>query len=194
MSDPQTPPHKPPKPTWRSRWRSHLLTVALLLAVFFGVQAWQTRAVPAQLDLNQPLQWLGADGSTQHGSLAQALAAARLAHPGAGAQPVALYVWAEWCPICRTMEGSVTRLGQDWPLLTVAMQSGPADAVLRYQQQRGLPWHSVIDARGKLAQALGTRSVPAFMVIDAQGRVHHPTTGFSTGTGMRLRLWAVHWF
>ncbi|BAO80389.1 thiol-disulfide isomerase and thioredoxin [Serpentinimonas raichei] len=188
MSDPQTPPSKP---TWRSRWRSHLFTVALLLAVFFGVQAWQTRAVPAQLDLQQPVQWLLPTGQTQNGSLQQALDVLRLHHPG---QPVALYVWAEWCPICRTMEGSVTRLGQDWPLLTVAMQSGPAAQVQRYQQQRGLPWHSVIDARGELAQALGQRSVPAFMVIDAQGRVHHPTVGFTTGTGMRLRLWAVRVF
>jgi len=191
VTDPQNTSHQP---TWRSRWRSHLLTVALLLAVFFGVQAWQTRAVPAQLDLNQPLQWLGADGSTQHGSLAQALAAARLAHPGAGTQPVALYIWAEWCPICRTMEGSVTRLGHDWPLLTVAMQSGPAAQVQRYQQQRGLPWLSVIDARAQLSRVLGTRSVPVFVVIDAEGRLRHATTGFTTGIGMRLRLWLVHWF
>ncbi len=185
----------PTPPSRWQRWRSHLLTVALVLAVFLGVQAWQTRAVPAVLDLNQPVQWLGADGSSHSGSLAQALAAARLGqHPDAGTRPVALYIWAEWCAICRGMEGSVTRLGQDWPLLTVAMQSGPAAQVLRYQQQRGLPWHSVIDARGELAQALGQRSVPAFMVIDAQGRVHHPTVGFTTGTGMRLRLWAVRVF
>jgi len=73
--DTPTPPSR-----WQ-RWRSHLLTVALVLAVFLGVQAWQTRAVPAVLDLNQPVQWLGADGSSHSGSLAQALVAARLVQP-----------------------------------------------------------------------------------------------------------------
>lgn len=176
-----------PEPTARpsrSRWVSHLGTVALVLIVFLGVQAWQTRHVSAALDTAAPTQWLAADGSLQSGRLQDAIDAVR--RPG---QPVALYVWADWCPICRAQQGSIDRLGQDWPVLTVAMQSGEAAQVWRYQQQHGLGWHTVIDPRGQLSRELGFRSVPAFVVIDPHDRLRHPTVGYTSAWGMRARLW-----
>ena len=40
------------------------------------------------------------------------------AHPG---QNIGLYVWADWCPICKTIQGTVNGLTQDHPVITVAM-------------------------------------------------------------------------
>ena len=157
-----------------------------MVVVFLGVQAWQTRGVPDTLPADTRVQLLRGDGSTHDMNLAEAVSLMRSAF---GDRPVALYLWAEWCPICRMEEGTVTALGRDWPVLTVAMQSGPATAVTQVQRQRGLPWVTLVDPQGRLTSELGFSSVPAFVVVDTQGRLRTPTVGFTSGIGMRLRLW-----
>jgi len=171
---------------WRRSWRGHMGTLLLVAVVFFGVQAWQTRAVPDALPADARVQLLRGDGSTHDMNLAEAVALMRTAFEG---QPVALHLWAEWCPVCRVEEGSVTALGRTWPVLTVAMQSGPAEAVTQVQRQRELPWVTLVDAQGLLTRELGFSSVPGFVVVDTQGRLRTPTVGFTSETGMRLRLW-----
>jgi len=166
----------------RTRWKNHLGTLALVLAVVFGVQVWQTRNVPTGPAPELAFTLIQPNGSR----IDTTLASWRAQHPG---QPVALHFWAEWCPICRTEEHSITRVARDWPVLTVAMQSGPTDAVARVLAKRELPWATAIDTRGALAQTLGFRAVPAFVVVDADGRLRNASVGYTSEIGMRLRLW-----
>ena len=171
----------------RKNWKSYLAQLAMLVAIVVAVQAWQTRHVPAGPAPDLAISVLQPDGTTISTTLAQW----RQAHPG---QPVALHFWAEWCPICRTEENSITRLAQDWPVLTVAMQSGPATKVGQVLQQRQLPWQTAVDTRGELTRAFGFQSVPSFVVIDGQGRLRSASAGYTTELGMRLRLWWVRLF
>jgi thiol-disulfide isomerase/thioredoxin len=162
----------------RVHWRSHLLTLALLVSVVYGMNAWRTRDVPA---LAPPLAGeLAGGGHTT-------LDAFRAANSG---QPVALHVWADWCPVCRTEEHSISALVRDGlPVLTIAMQSGDADSVGRVLAERGLSWPTLIDEDGAISRAFGLPGVPAFVVIDAQGRVSDVQVGYTSEMGMRLRLW-----
>lgn len=170
----------------RQRWKSHLASLGLVLAVLVGVQAWQTRDVPTGPAPDFALTLVQPDGSRSSTTLAQW----RAQHPG---QPVALHVWAEWCPICRTEENSVTRLSRDWPVLTIAMQSGQAEQVARVLAQRQLPWATALDPRGEMARQLGFKAVPAFVVVDARGDLRTATAGYTSEIGMRLRLWWARW-
>ncbi len=153
-----------------------------MAAVFVIVQVWQTRKVPGGLAPDFAVTVTHADGRVDTTSLAQW----RAAHPG---EPVALHFWADWCPICRTEEHSISRLAQDWPVMTVAMQSGDAARVAKVLAQRELPWQASVDARGEIARAYGFGAVPAFVVVDASGRLRAPTVGYTSEVGMRLRLW-----
>lgn len=171
----------------RQRWKSHLGTLLLVVAVVVGVQAWQTRDVPPAPDPGLHLTLLNPDGGGTHTTLG----AWRATHPG---QPVALHLWAEWCPICRTEEHSVTRLSRDWPVLTVAMQSGPPEAVARVLAQRQLPWATAVDPQGQIVHTLGFKAVPAFVVVDAQGQLRGASVGYTSEIGMRLRLWWARLF
>lgn len=167
-----------------SRWKQHVGTLLMVLVALLGVQWWQTRHVPVGLAPDLPLTLLRADGSTHVVTLGQW----RTAHPG---QPVVLHFWAEWCPICRTEEHSITRLSQDWPVLTVAMQSGNPSTVQRILRQRRLNWQTVVDPQGDIARAFGFQAVPAMVVIDAKGRLRNPTAGYTSEIGMRLRIWWI---
>lgn len=169
------------------QWKSHVATLGLVVAVLVGVQLWQTRGVPSGPAPDFALTLVQPDGSQSTTTLAQW----RASHPG---QPVALHVWAEWCPICRTEENSVTRLTKDWPVLTIAMQSGHAGQVARVLAQRQLPWATAIDPRGQIARQLGFKAVPAFVVVDAKGDLRAASAGYTSEIGMRLRLWWARLF
>jgi thiol-disulfide isomerase/thioredoxin len=170
----------------RHQWKHHLGTLSLVVLVVLGVQTWQTRGVPATVPMDTPLTVLQPDGQRIITTLAQW----RAQHPG---QPVALHIWAEWCPICRTEEHSISSLVRDSPVLTIAMQSGPPEAVARVLAQRRLSWTTAIDARGEMARTLGFKAVPAFVVLDATGRLRTPSVGYTSEIGMRVRLWWASW-
>jgi thiol-disulfide isomerase/thioredoxin len=164
---------KPPRRWWR--W---LLELAIFMAVIVAIQAWQQRDVPVGM---AP----ATVGNLQDGQ-AFALADWRAGYPG---RAVALHFWAEWCPICTAEEGSITSVAQDWPVMTVAMQSGAAGEVAKQLRDKGLGWPAVVDSDGRLTAAYGLKGVPAFVVIGADGRIRSVSTGYTTELGMRARLW-----
>ena len=183
-------------PRWKS-WllalrrdaKRHLGTLALFLGVMLAVQLWQTRDVaggplPAAA-LDAPLPVLAPGGAVRPSSLRAELSALQQRHPG---KNIGLYVWAEWCPICKTIQGTVNSVSKDHPVITVAMQSGPPDQVARYLARNGLGWHTVVDPRSAIPGALGFGAVPSFAVITPQGELRWPTVGLTSGWGMRLRL------
>lgn len=167
----------------RQNWKSHLGTLALVVALMAAVQTWQTRNVPSGIapDFTTTLASGGAVTLQQW----------RAAHPG---QAVALHFWADWCPICRTEEHSVSRISRDWPTLTVAMQSGDAARVQGVLTRRQLDWNTAIDADGAIAKRYGLASVPALVVVDAQGHIRFAEVGYTSEIGMRLRLWWAQTF
>lgn len=166
-------------------WRTHVGMLVTALGILLGGNLWQTRHTPsgAAPDFSalavstQDRDWL-------------TLAQWRAAHPG---RPVALHFWAEWCAICRLEQHNVSRVARDWPVLTVAMQSGDVAAVRRVLGQRGLTWPTVIDPNGALAARYGFHAVPAFVVIDPAGRISASSVGYTSEAGMRLRLWWARW-
>ncbi len=103
--------------------------------------------------------------------------------------PGLIYFWAEWCGICRSMQGSVTELLKDYPGITVAMQSGSTEAVRNYQSRESLSWQTVTDPDGAIGARYGVRGVPTFFILDQEGKIKFTSTGFSSETGIRFRLW-----
>lgn len=171
---------------WLGNWRSHAITVLAIISVAIGVNAWQTRHVPEGPAPEFQALLAGAPQDTQ-----LALSWWRARHPG---RAVALHFWADWCPICRLEEGSITSVREDWPVLAVAMRSGTPGHVAGVLQQRGLPWASVNDPDGSVAASYGLNAVPAFIVLDADGQIRHAAVGYTTEIGMRLRLWLAQHF
>ena len=171
-SETAEPARKPP------RWRRWAIEIGIFVAVFFAIQAWMARDVPA--GPAPDFATVAADGR------ALSLAEWRSAHLG---QAVGVYFWAEWCPICTAQQGTIEGVQADYPVLTVAMQSGGAAAVKSVLAERGLDWTTAIDADGRIAQTYGLRGVPAFVIVDPAGQIRSVSLGYTTGWGLRARLW-----
>jgi thiol-disulfide isomerase/thioredoxin len=148
--------------------------VLLLVVVVSGVRFYQQRSM--------------AEGP------APELRAALLAGPvfdlAAGRErPVLVYFWASWCPVCRLEQGSVSALVRDHHVVTVAMQSGGPAEVAGYLRTHGLDWPVINDPDGALAARWGVRATPAFFIVDRAGTIRFREVGYTSGPGLRLRLW-----
>jgi thiol-disulfide isomerase/thioredoxin len=104
-------------------------------------------------------------------------------------RPVLVHFWATWCPICRAEQGSIDALARDTPVITVAMQSGDRDAVVQHLRNETLSFPVLNDPDGVIAAQWGVRAVPASFIVDGAGRIRYVEVGYTTGIGLRLRLW-----
>lgn len=158
-----------------AKWRGYAIKALLLVVVVAVLRTWQQRdmvsgAAPA-------LQ-----GSTLTGS------AYRLpAHPE---HPVLVHFWATWCPICKAEQGSITEIAHDDPtVITVAMQSGKPEEVSKFMREQGIAFPVLNDPDGSLSSAWGVHATPASFIVDTHGNIRFVEVGYTTGIGLRLRLW-----
>lgn len=103
--------------------------------------------------------------------------------------PALIHFWATWCAICRAQESAIAAIARDHPVITVAMQSGNPTEVAAYMRERGLGFPVLVDETGALAARYGVRAVPADFIIDGAGVIRFRDRGYSSGWGLRARLW-----
>ena len=153
------------------RW---LAQAALLAAVLYGAHLWTTRAAVA--GMAPAFEAVLLDGR-------------RVTLDDYRGRPLLVHFWATWCPACRFEQGSIDAIAQDHQVLTVAMQSGDAREVGGYVGEQELTFPVHVDERGEMAARWGVTGLPTSFVIDGSGSIRHVTAGFTTGLGLRLRLW-----
>ena len=160
------------------RWRRRAAEALLFIAIVIGVQLWQTRDTPrgpapefaGRLVDGQPFD----------------LATWRATHAG---RPVLLYFWAEWCPICKTTAGNVGNVSADWPVTSIAIQSGTAAQVARVMDDKAYRWPTLADPAAEILRRYGLAGVPSFIVINPAGDIRFVAVGYTSEIGLRLRLW-----
>lgn len=160
------------------RWRRWALEVLIFVILFAAFQAWQTRNAPRGPAPNF-------SGTLIDGQPFD-LTAWRQQHPD---KARLIYFWAEWCGICRTTAGTVSNISEDWPVISVAIQSGPADRVAETMQQREYAWPTLAAPEAQVFLQYGSRVVPAFFILDPAGNIRAVSVGYTSEIGLRLRLW-----
>jgi len=104
-------------------------------------------------------------------------------------QPVLVHFWAAWCPVCRLEQNSINALARDAAVITVAMQSGASGTVEQYLRNESLSFPVLNDPEGMIATQWGVHAVPASFIVDGSGQIRYVEIGFTTGMGLRMRLW-----
>lgn len=158
-------------------WLRRLVEAAVVVAVIFGVRAWQQRdIVSGPAPSLQGMQLL--DGK-------------RLSMtPELAGKPVLVHFWATWCPICKAEQGSIEKLSSDHlNVITVAMQSGTSESVAKFMAEQKLSFPVLNDADGVTSAEWGVHAVPASFIVDGDGKIRFVEIGYTTEMGLRLRLW-----
>ena len=158
-----------------ARWRGYAVNVLLFVIIVAGIRAWQQRDI-----VNGAAPVLqGVTLAGQSYKLA--------ARPG---KPILVHFWATWCPICRAEQGSIAAIAHDHAdVITVAMQSGSTEEVSRHMRELGIDFPVVNDSDGSISSAWGVHAVPASFIIAPDGKISFVEVGYTTGIGLRLRLW-----
>jgi len=157
------------------KWRGYALNVLVIVTLMVGIRAWQQRDMAS------------CTAPALHGVTLAGQPYALSTHPG---KPVLVYFWATWCPICRAEQDSISAIAKNHAnVVTVAMQSGGTDEVSRHMHEQGLDFPVVNDPDGRLSSAWGVHAVPASFIISPDGRIRFVEVGYTTGIGLRLRLW-----
>lgn len=104
-------------------------------------------------------------------------------------RPVVVYFFADWCPICRFQHDVISSVGQDYPVLAIAMQSSNDQALKQYLQQHEFNLPVINDTQGVLSRSFGVQGVPAVFVIQNDGQIAFSTRGYISQAGLLARLW-----
>lgn len=158
------------------RWTALAVDVAIVVGVLLGVHAWQTRDLPVDEPAPETVLAL-LDGS----GLAPAI------RPG---EVGIVYFFAPWCFYCKTSIGNLDELangGAAWGR-AIALDYGGPDEVREFVESTGLE-APVLMGTAQTAADWSVRAFPTYYVIDAEGRIHSRSVGYSTWLGMRWRAW-----
>lgn len=108
-------------------------------------------------------------------------------------KPVLVHFWATWCPVCRTQDGNIHNLAQDYQVLGIASNSGDARDIRQYLDQERLEFPVMLDETGELGNSWGVKGVPSSFIIDSGGEIRSIAVGYTTEIGLRIRLWLAGW-
>lgn len=153
----------------------HITQVLIILAVFLGIRVYLTQGSIK----SGPAPDFG--GVLLDGSSFQL--------QDLRGKPALVHFWATWCKICALNDGAIDDLAKDLPVITVAMESGGKKSILKEMEQRGLSFPVFVDELGKLANLYRVKGVPTNYIIDAKGNIRYVEVGYTSGLGLRIRMW-----
>ena len=104
-------------------------------------------------------------------------------------KPVLVYIWGSWCPICRFSHASITRIASDYPVISIALQSGTDAEIMSHMQQHNAAYMVMNDETGELSRLFEIKGVPASFVADASGYIKFKSIGYTPETLIRYWLW-----
>jgi thiol-disulfide isomerase/thioredoxin len=153
------------------RWGAELFG---LLLVLFLIHLWQTR----NLVVGDAPPLTGQTLAGENFDLAQFADG-----------PVLIHFWASWCPVCGLEASSIDDLSRSHRVITVAMQSGSAQAVREHLQARSLGFSTINDVDGDIAAAWRVKGLPTSYIVDKDLKIRFVTVGYTPELTLRLRLW-----
>ncbi len=104
-------------------------------------------------------------------------------------QPLILYFFADWCPICKFQHSVISAVGEDYPVIAIAMQSGNDAQLQQYLQEHNFTLPVINDISGSISESFGVQGVPATFVIQNDSQIAFSTRGYISQIGLLLRVW-----
>ena len=151
-----------------------LVQLLLLVAVYWGIQFWQTSGSikgVAPVILDQSVQGDVIDLNKYK------------------SKPVLVYFWAEWCPICKFENSAIEELSKDYQVISVATFINNKEDLLKYIKDENFSMSIVLDEDNEWAKLYKVNAVPTSFMIDSGGNIRFVEKGLTSSIGLRLRMW-----
>ncbi|WP_299808438.1 protein disulfide oxidoreductase [uncultured Shewanella sp.] len=103
-------------------------------------------------------------------------------------EPVLVYFWGTWCPVCRSVSPSVESIANFYPVVSVAIASGSNSEINDYMQEHGYHFPVINDADNRSASDWSVHVTPTLIIIK-EGRLQSYTSGFTSLPGIWWRMW-----
>ena len=173
----------PPAPARSPRLRSLLINAAVIVAVFLGVTAYQTRNM------------LPAGGVAAPELRGTTLAGEPYDLADTGSRPALVYFFAPWCKVCAASAGNLDRLRRwrsesELEMVAVALDWGSVEAVSAYVERHGLDLPVVLGDAG-VAGNWQIYAFPSYYVLDSEHRIVRRDVGYSSQLGLLWRAWTI---
>lgn len=166
---------------------------ALVIAIFLGVNAWQSRdhlrgPAPAfnlvALDPRQdPRQGDAAAGG--------GIAAARVSNETLAGKPTMIVFWAPWCGVCRADSPAVSRVqsmvGERANVVSIASEYDSLQDVQRYVDDVNVDYPVLLGGK-KTAREFRVKAFPTVFFLDSEGNIDGSVVGYTTTAGLLARL------
>lgn len=151
-----------------------LAEITLILVVIFSVRLWVQRDVISGLAPNISAIML-------NGQYFDLYKEKR--------KPILVHFWATWCSVCKLEQSGIENLAKDFPIITIAIQSGNNKELHQFMQEENLSFKVINDESGIFSQRYNIRGVPASFIINKNNEIEFIEIGYTTELGLRIRLW-----
>lgn len=156
------------------KWSRWLLHAAAIVLFFLLLNAWNSRDAP-----RGPAPAISGQLLDGHPVSLEALRGT----------PVLVHFWATWCPVCSLQQPAIDAIADDYTVLSVAMDEATPEQILAYLKEQEVDYPVLHDPDYSIARRYAIRGVPSSFILDAAGNIRFVETGYTTGPGLRLRLW-----
>jgi peroxiredoxin len=104
-------------------------------------------------------------------------------------KPILVYFWASWCPVCKLEQSNIQNISEEYPVITIAMQSGNDDEVKQFMKEENLTFKVINDEFGIISKKYNIKGVPVSFVVNKDNKINFVEVGYTTEPGLRLRMW-----
>jgi thiol-disulfide isomerase/thioredoxin len=159
---------------YQRRLKGWFVQLLVLIMTLFLIHLWQTRNL---VEGHAP----SLSGQTLHGEWFDLEKQTEW--------PLLIHFWATWCPVCKFETGGIASMSEDYPVVTIAMQSGSKQDVARFLDEHHFHLPVINDPDGVLADTWAVTGVPTSFIVDRGGRIRFSSVGYTLPVTLRIRLW-----
>jgi thiol-disulfide isomerase/thioredoxin len=150
---------------------------AVLIAIFLGVNAWQSRG---HLRGEAPVFELKMLDTEE-----------RISNATLSGKPTMLVFWAPWCGVCKADSPAVSRVrsivGERANVVSIASEYESLRDVHRYVDDVDADYPVLLGGK-KTARDFQVRAFPTVFFLDSDGNIDGSVVGYTTTAGMLARL------
>lgn len=165
-----------------------LMDGAVLIAIFLGINAWQSRGHLRGVAPAFELRVL--DVTTNAGAMGVA-SEERVSNTTLAGKPTMLVFWAPWCGVCKADSPAVSRVrsivGERANVVSIASDYESLREVNGYVAAVGVDYPVLLGGK-KTARDFQVRAFPTVFFLDSDGNIDTSVVGYTTTAGMLARL------